>query len=401
MLLLLRPVLLLLLQRGRRDGGRRHRALTQLNTGAGAGRMPAPTSPIRSHPQTKEFIAVSIAEPHIDTGTVPYIAEPLFVLNPHLTVVRCSDDEVLVKHGTRSLFTETLYDEDRHALLGRLIDLHRRPGNIEQFLAHGALSQAEAELAASTVATLIERAVLVPAEQSGVRAHAGALIGPVDRLDTAVIGIVGDGALAARLTDTLSAYEPQAIVTLGADGDDSAIEGPVRPLAGAVHDEAALTALFSEATFVICALDRWSPTVCHTVNAVALAAGTPWLSVMLDGSEAIIGPTSVPGETACYAEFEIQHESTLTLRDEYLLYKEALIADPPHGRIAPPAHVDVAGGLAATAAAQFLLRGTTFTIDRAVRVNFETASIDYQDVQRLPRCPACEGLRPPYRHLFL
>lgn len=332
----------------------------------------------------------------------PTLARSL-VVNPHLQVIRCSNDEIVVKHGTRSLFSEVIADEARSGLLGRVIDRLRIPGSVDDLIAEGILTTDDLALAVEAIEHLRQRNVLVPAQQTPARAYANTFLGAESSLDLAHFGLVGGGFLAERVAASIAPLRPGHVTVLDDRGTLEALpfdDPDVRH--GSATDEASLRAVFDVATFVVVALDRWSPAALHAANAAALATKTPWMSAFFDGSEAVVGPTYVPGETCCYFEFESQHEASLTLKGEYVLYKEALLDSPPYGpSLTLPSHADVAGGFAATSALQFMLSGSSFTIGRAVRVNFETASIDYQDVLRLPRCPACQGLRPPYRHLFL
>jgi len=338
------------------------------------------------------------------------------VVNPHVQIVRCSDDEVLVKHGTRSLFSEAINDGSRAGILGRLLDRLRRPGTLGDLVDDGTLTAAEAESSTDAVDYLKQRKVLIPVPLTSARAYVDTFLGDQRQLDNAVVGLVGAGVLARRVARGVAAVHPSQLHVL-TDGeavephdlvaDDGRRNGTKRAPKGvhlhdaAASDETALREIFDLAGYVVVALDRFSPTALHAANAVALATRTPWSAVFFDGSEAVIGPVHVPGETACYFEFEIQHEASLTLKGEYMLYKESLMAGGP-ARGAPLApHLDVAAGFAATSALEFILSGTSFGVGRALRINFETGSIDYQDVLRFPRCPACQNLRPPYRHLFL
>jgi thiazole/oxazole-forming peptide maturase SagC family component len=167
-------------------------------------------------------------------------------------------------------------------------------------------------------------------------------------------------------------------------------------------DDGALEKLCQRSDFVVLALETYSPTVLHALNESAINTRTRWLSVYFDGSEAVIGPTYVPGETCCYHEFETQAQASLRYKAEYLVFKEFLrdTAVDTEPLVLPP-YASVAAGFAVTSVVRSLLNGQTFTSGRAMRINFETLSIDMQDVLRLPRCPACGGARPTYRNLFL
>ncbi len=169
-----------------------------------------------------------------------------------------------------------------------------------------------------------------------------------------------------------------------------------------IADEAAIAALVEESDFVVVALESYSPAVLHTVNEQAVKHRRPWMSSYFDGSEGIVGPTYVIGDTPCYHEFETQAQASLKHQGEYLAYKEIQRESAPGGRsLLPRPYVMVAAGWSAASALRFLLQGNTFTAGRAIRIGFDVLSIDVIDVFKLPRCPACSGERPTYRNLFL
>jgi bacteriocin biosynthesis cyclodehydratase domain-containing protein len=305
-----------------------------------------------------------------------------YVLNPSLRVVRCSDDELLVKHGTRALFSEIVSDDESRHLLGLIADRLRSPGTLAQLTEEGMPEEGTREV----LAYLIDRGVVADAGDSLTQIYMDTVLGGTPRLRDATVAVLGTGALARQIATRIGELEPGRMIT---DAPDLA-------------DDEAVRATIDGATLTIAALDAWSPRALHAINHAAVTARTPWMPAFFDGGEAIVGPACIPGETACYYEYEIQQEASLGLRDEYHLYKEALADEggEPQALILAP-FVDIAAGLAVTAALKFLATGRAFTVNRAIHVDLERGSIDYQDVFRLPRCPACAGLRPPQRHLFL
>ncbi len=246
------------------------------------------------------------------------------------------------------------------------------------------------------------------------------------------VGIVGSGYLGSRIIDRLTDFGFKAL--LACDGravENEKVErryfnlmpGAVEqgkpytecvrrhleakehkgftPLAGDFTDEGRLAELVAGSDFVVAALELLSPGVLHTINKLALEAGKPWMILYLDGSEAFIGPIFKPLETCCYSEFEIQHEAaSVGRKDEYLVYKESLADGLNNMHLVLPPYLDTASGMGVTGLLHFLLSGKSFLIGRSVRFDFERLSVDYEEVFRLPRCPACSPYRP-YRHLFL
>lgn len=122
--------------------------------------------------------------------------------------------------------------------------------------------------------------------------------------------------------------------------------------------------------------------------------------MFIDGSQAVIGPIYIPGETLCYNEFEIQIESTIKYIDEYLLYREYLEKETSFSPIIPPI-LDIVSGYSMMFITSFFVKRTSPVLERAVFINFEDMSVDYQNVLKLPRCPVCSATRPSYKHSFV
>jgi bacteriocin biosynthesis cyclodehydratase domain-containing protein len=360
----------------------------------------------------------------------------VLVVNPHLQVIRCSDDEVIVKHGVRSLFSEVITDEGRTKLMGRVLDRLNAPGSLANLLEEEIIGKDEAEPTGTLLDYLTERKVLIQPGRDLAIAYLDTMMangGPAtETIGQARIGLVGAGFLGARVARQLAGFAPKELVLLDPRGIEDPREGrlfgfnhatvgvgesyvklllqqlkadgfsAVNARAASMSDERSLLALFEAADFVVCSLESFAPATLHAVNAAAIQTKKPWMSIFVDGSQATVGPTYVPGETSCYLEFEIQSEASHTRQDEYLLYKEHIQANG-HAPVRPvlPPYSDVAASLGAISTLRFLLSGTTFTVGRAVHVDFERMSIDYQDVLRVPRCPACNAVRAAYRHTFL
>lgn len=359
------------------------------------------------------------------------------VINPHAHVIHCGDDELLVKHGSRSLYSEVIVDEKRTRLIGKVVRELAQPGSVNELVARNAIDGSEAEMAMELVDYLRDRGVLVDPAADIAHVYLDTMLGdpgPASaRVRETSLGLVGAGPLGARIARTFAHLHPKKIVALDdrAVSDRQGLSGyldlapnavragsrfaeclvdhfssdgykELTRIAGDATDGAALGGLFEQTDFVVAAWESPSPNLFHAVNEAAIATETPWLAVFLDGSVATVGPLFVPGETGCYYEFEIETESAVLMKDEYMLYKEHLRETTAGDlALALPPYLDVAAGFAATAALRFLATGASFATNRALRVDFERLAVDYQEVLRFPRCPACAAQRPSYRHLFL
>lgn len=357
-------------------------------------------------------------------------------VNPHIRVVRCSDDEILVKHGSRSLYSEAIYDEQRTRLLGDMIRNLREPATVSELRERGVLTDEQVPLAEELVDYLAERGVLVDPSEDLVCAYLNSVLGgngKAARLSAVSIGVVGAGPLGHMIVKELASFRPRSLVladnrnipdsavvlrhmttALGAIAPGTSygealarhfremFGGDVRSVSGDVHDKGTLQQVFHGANFVLVAWESFSPTLFHAANEASVETGVPWMLVYLDGSEAVLSPLFVPGESGCYHEFEIQSEASILLKDEYLLYKEDLRESGAASEGLPlPPYLQVAVGFATTLALRYLMSNQAPTPGRAVRIDFERLGVDYIDVLKLPRCPACGPQRSAYRHLFL
>jgi bacteriocin biosynthesis cyclodehydratase domain-containing protein len=361
-------------------------------------------------------------------------AKRRFVINPYLTVIYCGDDEVIIKHGSRSRFSCVIRDAERSNLLGRILRNLRAPASLEGLCNRGLILGTELENAAELVTYLEREGVLVDPEYDLVGIYLNGLLGGATPISQARVGIVGVGYLGSRIACQLAQLGVGDLVLL----EDRRVERETRdrryfelspefvrdgvPYAectrldlerrgysravtveARLDDGDELHRLAGEVDFIVAALEYFSSHTLHAVNAVAVRSEKPWISVYMDGSEASVGPIYVPGETCCYNEFEIQHEATLSgMKDSYLLYKEEVDGETvrtAHLVIGP--YLAMASGLATTGVMRFLTTGRSFLVERCNRIDFERLSVDYEQVFRLPRCPACAQQRPPPRQPFM
>jgi bacteriocin biosynthesis cyclodehydratase domain-containing protein len=359
----------------------------------------------------------AFASEKLEPGVAPELDETLLdrqlMVNPYLRVAICGGDEVMIKHGSRSRFSQVVRDDGRTKLLGRIMRALYEPSTLRELEHREVFRADERPVAQQLLRYLVEQQIVIspdaylPHVYLSMRYGAG----KSSKLEEKTVGILGAGALASRVVHELGTFRLGGYALLD-DRIDAAsvradIEGtsgaPVSLVEGAMHDSAALTELFSRVDFVVAAIDGFSPSTLHAVNRAAIASMKPWLSAYLDGSEGVVGPLYVPGETLCYTEFEIQNEAATGLRDEFLTHKEALAQANGDARstLTLSPFVSVVSGWAATAALSFLGSGQCFLAGRSLRLDFERFSVDYQELLKLPRCPACAGLRTDYRHTFL
>ena len=357
-----------------------------------------------------------------------------FVLNPSLKFIFCGEDEILVLHGVRSKFNQTIRDEGRTYLLGRVLRHLASPVSLEDLQEQKVIGEGELEDAEELFATLASQGFLAPANESPIASYLNAVVGDNQALGEVCIGIVGAGYLGSRVAAELAKIgigqmhilDDRCIEKVAVDQAQfnlfpSYIEkgqpyveclsshlselgyDRLKTIKEPYHNQDALESLFSAANFVVATSEVFSSHLFHTIDLAALSAEKPWMSAFMDGSEACIGPVYVPGETCCYNEFEIQSEATLSIqRSEYYTYKEEMSKNGlySHQFVFPP-YASIAAGFVAGIASSFLLSGKSSLIGRCFRINFEKPYVDYEEILKLPRSPTSVDMRNGYRQIFL
>jgi len=347
--------------------------------------------------------------------------ERTLVVNPHTVVIACGADEVVVRHGARSRFSRIISDSGRTGLLGKVLAWFTTPNSIAKLIETGAVHEPDEPAVSELIAYLLGEGVLVDPRATVQAIYLSRILGLPGDLKSRSSAVIGAGRVGDAIVQELTDLGVGRIVLLdegrvetnghargsrkrGADGTAGAKPGetPLVVMPGSRDDVDSLRAVFESVDLVVAAIDGFSSRFLHVANQAALDSGRPWLAVCVDGSEACIGPVFVPGETACYNEFEIQQEASLSVtRDDYFLYKESTNGAAAAGRVVLPTFARIAAGFAGIAVAHYLASGRSALVGRCHRIDFERMTVDYEDVLRMPRCPACSPGRAAYRHLFM
>ena len=357
-----------------------------------------------------------------------------FTLNSSLKFIFCGEDEILVLHGMRSKFNQTIRDEGRTHLLGRVLRRLESPVSLQDLCEQKVIGEEELEDAQELLTTLADQGILSPASENPIASYLNTIIGGKQDLDNICIGIVGAGYLGSRVAEEFAKIGVGQIQIL----DDRRIENVAidqalfnlspaciekeRPYVECLeshlsalgcdrlkaikepcHNQDALENLFGAANFVVATSEVFSSHLFHAIDIAALSVEKPWISAFMDGSESCIGPIYVPRETCCYNEFEIQSEATLSIKpSEYYTYKEEMSKNGlySHQFVFPP-YASITAGFAVGAVSSFLLSGKSSLIGRCFRINLEKPYVDYEEILKLPRSPASVDMRNGYRHMFL
>lgn len=130
------------------------------------------------------------------------------------------------------------------------------------------------------------------------------------------------------------------------------------------------------------------------LNQAVLAEKVYWLPLaVLDNRALQIGPSLIPGETACYQCYEYRFRSNVRQLESYQAFTEAVNAVrelDDHGVLAPFA--EIAANYAAVEAVRLLtpeLRAAT--AGKVVDIRLDDLSTETHPVLRVPRCPHCNA----------
>ncbi len=353
-------------------------------------------------------------------------------INPNLRLIFVTRNEVLVKHGTRSAFSKIFGDHANSGLIGPLVARFREPTSLSEIFDRDEHLRDRRDDVLSLVETLIEDGVLVDAQDGIAASYYRALRGAANGLSDKHVGIVGAGQVGARVARHLAWLGVGKLTilddgplpdedevrrlfgcesTVGDDKGETLAGRLAEGLRRSGHPDVSVLAddridvseceeIFSVCDFVVAAFDEYRLRILHTMNQAALDADKPWISLYIDGSEAVIGPLFVPGETCCFNEFFQQGLAAAgLLKKEVMAHLDALDSQGTRSLgIVLPFFADIAAGYLVSGVADYLMTERSFLVGRAIRQDFERLAIDYEEILRLPRCPACRPFRP-FRHV--
>ena len=309
-----------------------------------------------SAPPTPEATGASCTATHrLRTG--------LYLL-PH------GDDEIFVRDGSRSAFSKIVSDPDRRRLLTCVVQAAAAPVSAQS------LAEAWSEdlsALSSIIDQLADAGVLAPIERAA---------------PTTLVALLGQGHVArttellAQGTDHLSIIRPTDLEDVATLLDERREDDPAGPVVIAVANDA---------------LD---PELALDANALALERHVPVVFTHVDGTEAVVGPFVIPGETACYLCHDLQDEGARHLRDEFIVYKDSLRRGIP-GPGADPAVAGLAAAWLRLALDRWRSDSRGFLDQRVLRVECSRMEVMTHRILTIPRCPACSTTRAELQHTFL
>lgn len=317
-------------------------------------------------------------------------------INPSFVPVVVTEDEVHFRAGTWNKNGYRIRDDSETGILESLVDSLRKGARIETVLS--AFDPEKRDDVRAVVGKLHDSNVLIESDDSDDS--------PPDRytgylslkekhtedgdLSSSSVTVVGSGTLTEMLTADLVELGVESVTVLDPSGTaDVGSEEVVEYRETGVEDA---TEAFTSADLVIATTMKPRRDRLQSVNRLALDAQTPCLFARIHGFDGMVGPTVVPGETACFECLGQRIETSVPNEDTLSAYFDQS-SDTDSAVLTPFARV--LAGHAASEAMHQLTNRVGFTVGRMLSVDFYDFEIDSDDVLKLPRCSACGVDSPP------
>jgi len=306
----------------------------------------------------------------------------VFILGP---------DDVEFRMGTLSGSACVLSDPERRGLLGPVIARIISTGTTPRRPWNGA----ETELLKEFMPDLVSIGI-VEIEGAPPTHGAGHIGGATPILRTAIqdarIGIVGHGVLGETVRSLLvdmpcravTVWESSSVAPSGKRVDPSG-PGP------RTHGATAWNEIIGGHDWVIAAQDSFEPEELAALNCAALHASIPWSLLCFDGYEGWVGPTFVPGQTACFDCFQRRLLAGAGEPRHVFANSDVKVHRVP----APWSLGPETGAWISLISSIFALeltglaQGRSFTLNQMLIVHRLNMTFQRESVLRLPRCQTC------------
>lgn len=346
-----------------------------------------------------------------------------------LDVVLLSEDEVLIRFGTRSHPSELLRDHELRGVLGRIFGrLLAGDTTFRDLLSE--LPETDTAGARLMIADLVERGIITDIRSSSIDQYLRYTFGGESSLGSGSVTVIGLGPIGVRLAHSLLEHGigrvnllddrkpdtlwrtllPRNLADMTDDGkpihflvrDRLAELGYATAYAiDGSWDVSGLEEAMSKSHITVLALERANPRIAHLVNRVSISLNKPWIVGCIDGSLGIVGPLFLPFKGACYNCYETLSDATINGREMNRKYRQHLLNDHL-SKFFPglPSFSEILSGFLSIGVVSFLTTGSNFFLSRNMTINFSRMIFDVEDILKLPRCPVCGSNKAVYRAHF-
>jgi hypothetical protein len=299
--------------------------------------------------------------------------EPRLVVNPAIAIVRCSENELFLRSGSRSSTTHRIEDTKNRGTLAGFAVAFREASTVTEAAERVGIPLEDATEFAQH---LLDGKALI-GEESARFGYLIAGLG-VEKMPVDVdIAILGTGRLADAIAGQMADF-------LGREPERS--------------DD--IVGAFEANSFVIVAADTMQPGLFYDADEASAETGTPWQLVYVDGGEIMVGPTFIPGLTADYYAVDTMDEAGRTMRMEYQFFKSA-VPEVPATAVVPRMIAELAASYASVAVLQHVTGAGSYLENHVLRIDLERMHVIRDRVMRLARTPRDLGSRDDLRHPFL
>jgi bacteriocin biosynthesis cyclodehydratase domain-containing protein len=309
------------------------------------------------------------------------------------SVIGHDPDTVELRQGVWSATSHTITDEARRGWLFSVVNALDGSQDVAELAARANIGMEEMSSLLEQLRTLdVIEDIATSALDHYLDHYADLLSGPPP--PARPVRVIGDGGMAARVTELIAAGDPELDVT---DSSDD-------PLLGALNDadtgwtthglrlhEVAETFASWEGGITVWADARVDPVAVSLFNRVALEVGMSWLHGTIDGPFLFVGPTFHPGRGPCYTCLETRITMNLADGAGYRRYKNALTTAQASGGRPPmlPALSSLLCSHLALEAINLAHTGASFTQGKMLCVYLPTWETTVSEVLQIPGCPAC------------
>jgi bacteriocin biosynthesis cyclodehydratase domain-containing protein len=312
------------------------------------------------------------------------------------SVIGHDPDTVEFRQGGWSATSHTITDEARRGWLFSVVNALDGSRDVTELATRANIGMEEM----STLLTQLRTLDVIEDTASSALDHyldryAGLLAGPPP--PARPVRVIGDGAMAARVTELIAASDPELDV---ADASDDPALGVLNAADtgwithGLRLHEVADTFASWQGHIIVWAGMRVDPVAVSLFNRIALEVGMPWLHGTIDGPFLFVGPTFHPGGGPCYACLETRVTMNLADGDGYRRYKNALTGAQASGGRPPilPALSSLLCSHLALEAINLAHTGASFTHGKMLCLYLPTWETSFSEILQVPGCPACSPI---------
>lgn len=321
-------------------------------------------------------------------STPPLDYDDRVAIAPPFYPITRSADEIQFRSGPWAGPVVTLADEDGDGHLAELPPLLDGRHSVGELLER--FAPADRPELGSVIERLFDQGVLMQGVERGADPIAGyrAIDPTIDtdtELESGAVLVSCTGRIGPMVADDLSRLPLDRIALLtqpasAADSRPDSLPDPIEELPP--HTQP--VDILPEFDYVVYTTDQPGYEHARQINQAAYEHDTPWISARLTGLDGQVGPTVIPGRTACYECFYQRVLGSMAAPEAHRhLTAEESYNSPLRS------HARVLAGWLVTDFLRLLSKGTGFTVGGLVHFDFFDMTVEPNPVLRLPRCPTC------------